>query len=74
VLSAVYDAASSSSNTYALRKTSAAICAASVGDVPTRTPFASSASFFAWAVPDEPVMIAPAWPIVFPGGALKPAM
>ena len=26
------------------------------------------------AVPDEPEMIAPAWPIVFPGGAEKPAM
>jgi hypothetical protein len=37
-------------------------------------PAASSASFFASAVPDEPEMIAPAWPIVFPGGAVKPAM
>src|SRR2546427_646754 len=33
-------------------------------------PQASSVSFFAWAVPDEPEMIAPAWPIVLPGGAL----
>jgi hypothetical protein len=59
---------------YPPRKTSAAIRAASVGEVPTRTPFASSASFFACAVPDDPVMIAPAWPIVLPGGALKPAI
>ena len=48
--------------------------AASVGLEPTRTPRLSSASFFAWAVPDEPEMIAPAWPIVLPGGAWKPAM
>jgi hypothetical protein len=45
-----------------------------VGVVPTRTPQASSVSFFACAVPDEPEMIAPAWPIVLPGGAVKPAM
>ena len=56
------------------RATSAAIWAASVGEVPTRTPFASSASFFASAVPAEPVMIAPACPMVLPGGAVKPAM
>ena len=41
---------------------------------PDLDPAASSASFFACAVPDEPEMIAPAWPIVFPGGAVKPAM
>ena len=52
----------------------AARSATSVGVVPTWTPRASSASFFAWAVPDEPEMIAPAWPIVLPGGAVKPAM
>ena len=45
-----------------------------VGLRPTRTPFASSASAFAWAVPFEPETIAPAWPIVLPGGAVKPAM
>jgi hypothetical protein len=49
-------------------------CAASVGVVPTRTPRASNASFFACAVPEEPEMIAPAWPIVFPCGAVNPAM
>ena len=54
--------------------TSAASSATSVGVVPTRTPQASSASFFAWAVPELPEMIAPAWPIVFPGGAVNPAM
>ena len=55
-------------------KISAAIAAASEGLVPTRTPFASSASFLASAVPEEPEMIAPAWPICLPGGAVKPAM
>ncbi len=53
---------------------SATSCAASVGVVPTRIPTASSASFFAAAVPEEPEMIAPACPIVLPGGAEKPAM
>ncbi len=50
------------------------IPATSVGVVPTAIPTASSASFFACAVPELPEMIAPAWPIVFPGGAEKPAM
>ena len=59
---------------YEPARTSTAICAASVGLLPTRTPFASRASFFASAVPDEPEMIAPAWPICLPGGAVKPAM
>jgi hypothetical protein len=53
---------------------SATSCAASVGVVPTRTPRASSASVLAWAVPADPEMIAPACPIVFPGGAVNPAM
>ena len=39
---------------------SATSCATSVGVVPTWMPRASSASFFACAVPDEPEMIAPA--------------
>ena len=64
--------AAASAGLYFIR--SATICATSVGVVPTRIPTASSASFFACAVPDEPLMIAPAWPIVFPGGAEKPAM
>ena len=56
------------------RATPATSSAASVGEVPTRMPFASSASFLPCAVPDEPEMIAPACPIVLPGGAVKPAM
>src|SRR5690606_14252010 len=48
--------------------------AVSVGVLPTLTPTASSADFFASAVPAEPEMIAPAWPMVLPGGAVKPAM
>ena len=47
--------------------------AVSDGVLPTRTPAASRASFLAWAVPDEPETIAPAWPIVLPSGAVKPA-
>ena len=43
------------------------------GVLPTFTPAASSASFFAAAVPDDPDTIAPAWPIVLPSGAVKPA-
>jgi hypothetical protein len=39
---------------------SAASCATSVGVVPTRTPWASSVSFFACAVPEVPEMMAPA--------------
>ena len=45
-----------------------------VGVRPTRTPRRSSASALARAVPCEPETIAPAWPIVLPGGAVKPAM
>src|ERR687887_404149 len=52
----------------------AARSATSVGVVPTRPPRSSSVSFFACAVPDDPEMIAPACPIVLPGGAVKPAM
>lgn len=47
--------------------------AVSVGVLPTLTPAASRASFFAWAVPDEPETMAPAWPMVLPSGAVKPA-
>ncbi len=45
-----------------------------VGVRPTRTPLDSSASALATAVPEVPETIAPAWPIVLPGGAVKPAM
>ena len=47
--------------------------AVSDGVLPTLTPAASRASFLAWAVPDEPDTMAPAWPIVLPSGAVKPA-
>ena len=64
--------ASSSELSYLSRE--ATIWATSVGVVPTSIPRASSASFLPCAVPEEPEMIAPAWPIVLPGGAEKPAM
>ena len=40
---------------------------------PTLTPAAYRASCLACAVPDEPDTIAPAWPMVLPSGAVKPA-
>ena len=46
----------------------------SVGFCATCTPAADSASIFACAVPDEPEMMAPAWPIFRPAGAVTPAM
>src|SRR5579884_764948 len=52
----------------------AASSATCVGVRPTRTPRLSSACAFARAVPREPETIAPAWPIVLPGGAVNPAM
>ena len=52
---------------------SAMSSATSGGFRPTRTPAASNASALARAVPEEPVMIAPACPIRLPGGALNPA-
>ena len=56
---------------YELRDIGFSTC---VGVCPTRTPTALSASSLAAAVPAEPETIAPAWPIVLPGGAVKPAM
>jgi len=47
--------------------------AVSDGVLPTLTPAASRASFFACAVPAEPETMAPAWPMVLPSGAVKPA-
>jgi hypothetical protein len=47
--------------------------AVSDGVLPTLTPTASRASFLAAAVPDEPETMAPAWPMVLPSGAVKPA-
>ena len=47
---------------------------ASVGFSATWRPAAASAAILAWAVPWEPEMMAPAWPILRPGGAVTPAM
>ena len=47
--------------------------AVSDGVLPTLTPAASRASCLAAAVPDEPDTMAPAWPMVLPSGAVKPA-
>jgi hypothetical protein len=58
---------------YSVSRISRASRAASDGVLPTFTPAASSASFLAAAVPDEPDTMAPAWPIVLPSGAVKPA-
>src|SRR6478609_862067 len=52
---------------------SRARAAVSDGVLPTLTPAASRASFLAWAVPDEPETMAPAWPMVLPSGAVNPA-
>ena len=46
---------------------------ASVGLWATVTPAADRASILAWAVPLEPETMAPAWPILRPGGAVTPA-
>ena len=56
-----------------LRMTSRTSWAVPLGVRPTRTPTFSSASFFAWAVPEEPDTMAPAWPMVLPSGAVNPA-
>jgi hypothetical protein len=55
------------------RTTSTMASPASVGLRATVTPAADRASIFAWAVPLDPEMIAPAWPILRPGGAVTPA-
>ena len=47
----------------------APICA---GDLTTATPAASSAAILSVAVPLPPEMMAPAWPIRRPGGAVSP--
>src|SRR6185369_2159315 len=46
----------------------------SVGEPATRKPAAWSASTFEAAVPAPPEMIAPAWPMRLPSGAVRPAM
>jgi len=46
----------------------------SAGDFTTRIPAASMAFIFSAAVPLPPAMMAPAWPMRRPGGAVWPAM
>ena len=53
---------------------SATNSATSEGFVAARMPAAPSASLLASAVLSPPETIAPAWPIVLPSGAVKPAM
>ncbi len=45
-----------------------------VGSSSTDAPASRSASILAEAVPCDPEMMAPAWPIFLPGGAVTPAM
>ena len=45
----------------------------SEGSCATRIPAASKDSIFSFAEPELPEIIAPAWPICFPGGADCPA-
>ena len=54
--------------------TSTIFSPASVGFWATMAPTAASAAILACAVPWEPEMMAPAWPILRPGGAVTPAM
>ena len=44
------------------------------GDMVTRTPASFRAWIFSSAPPLPPEMMAPAWPILLPGGAVNPAM
>ncbi len=53
---------------------SATSSATSEGFVAARMPAARSASLLASAVLSPPETMAPAWPIVLPSGAVKPAM
>src|SRR5262249_18420803 len=46
----------------------------SAGLLATRMPAPSSAAILSVALPDPPEMMAPAWPIRLPGGAVWPAM
>ena len=45
-----------------------------LGAIGRAAPTGPGAPSDASAVPEEPEMIAPAWPICLPGGAVKPAM
>jgi hypothetical protein len=58
---------------YSAARTSRSRAAVSLGVLPTLTPAASRASFFPCAVPAPLETMAPAWPMVLPSGAVKPA-
>ncbi len=49
-------------------------CRTLAGEGTTVTPAALSAAILSLAVPLPPEMIAPAWPMRRPGGAVRPAM
>src|SRR5215216_1302218 len=54
--------------------TRAIVAPISAGESQITAPASDSAAFFDAAVPVLPAMIAPAWPIRRPGGAVLPAM
>lgn len=54
--------------------TSSMVTPSFAGDCTMRTPAASNAIRLESAVPFPPVIMAPAWPIRLPGGAVTPAM
>ena len=56
------------------RSSSCMALPSSAGERTVRTPAFSSAANLAAAVPSPPEMIAPAWPMRLPGGAVTPAM
>ena len=55
-------------------QTSSTFAPISLGAFTTWMPAASSAAIFSAAVPLPPLMMAPAWPMRRPGGAVWPAM
>src|SRR5439155_1565360 len=58
----------------ASRSASCMVVPSSAGLGAMRTPAARNASIFSAAVPRPPAMMAPAWPMRFPFGAVCPAM
>ena len=67
-------AADRSSSATPFEHASCSVAPISAGVGATLTPAASSAAIFSAAVPLPPEMIAPAWPMRLPGGAVAPAM
>src|SRR6476659_8075187 len=55
-------------------RTRAMVAPISAGESQITAPASNSAAFFDAAVPVLPAMIAPAWPMRRPGGAVLPAM